>query len=216
MSNARSVIARSTARFVDDAAAKVAMKQARNQLITYSVKKIVGELEGKAVGAGLSGFSLGRCSARRLRWRSLPRAGATSRPRGIRTSASSASSRPRRRKPTLALNPDSSWLTSRAWNARRIHRRTQKSSTSAGHWEGKNGKSEALYALLFRSRGNGRDRAVLRRGQDALLSGAARALLDRLRHALKRRQAQGSPPRRAVVLGHPMSWSVFAAVRASR
>lgn len=167
VSNARSVMALATAWFVADAAGKVAKKQARNQLITYSVKKVVGELEGKAVGAGLSGFSLGQALGKATslaiiatRWSHLEAKGYPHKCFLFQLTYE-------KKKPKLALDPIFSFV--RGWD----HQNPPSYrgiTTSAGHWEASSGKSEALplfcsgadaTAVSMRSSG----------GQTALLSG---------------------------------------------
>jgi hypothetical protein len=167
VSDARSVVALATAKFVADAAGRVAKKQARNQLITYSVKKVVGELEGKAVGAGLSGFSLGQALAKTTslaiiatRWSHLEAKGYPHKCFLVQLTYE-------KQKPKLALDPIFSFV--RGWDDENPPS-YRGITTSAGHWEAKSGKSETL--PLFCS--GAKATAVSMRssgGQTALLSG---------------------------------------------
>ena len=167
VSNARSVIARATARFVEDAAAKVAKKQARNQLITYSVMKVAAELTGKGASAGLSGFSLGQTLGKATslaiiatRWSHLEAKGYPHKCFLFQLTYEKA-------KPKLALDPIFSFV--RSWDTQNPPS-YRGITTSAGHWETKSGKSEAL--PLFCS-GAGATAVSMRSsgGQAALLTG---------------------------------------------
>jgi hypothetical protein len=144
-SSVASVAARATAHAVDDIAKqlakKTAVKQAKNRLITFSVRKIAGELAAKGLTAGTRGFTFGTLLGKATtagiiatRWSHLEAKGYPRKCFLVQLTYGDG-------KPKLALDPIFSFV--RSWDHTDPPSYRGK-STSMGRWEKSSGKGATL------------------------------------------------------------------------